>query len=132
MARSTVLQREPDPLMFEALLPERVLWEAVGDAKVMSSQLDHLQQMARRPNVELRVLPADGRVTSAVSSFELLTRPEQSEPFMARTTDVTGPCYYEDPYLVDRFRTTFEHLRAISLSPSESVHRIGAIREHYR
>jgi DNA-binding XRE family transcriptional regulator len=57
LARQTVLER----LRFYALLDESVLLRETGGPAVMATQLDHLRDMAERPNVDIRVVPLDQR-----------------------------------------------------------------------
>jgi transcriptional regulator with XRE-family HTH domain len=131
LARQAVLYREPDPLQLVTVLAEGVLLDRVGGPAVMVEQLDHLAEMARRPNVELRIL-GPGRAPAAIGGFELLSRPGEADPFMICTFDVGGPRYHEDPWLVARFASRFDHLVDTALSPTETLSRIREIRESHR
>jgi DNA-binding XRE family transcriptional regulator len=129
LARQAVLEREPHPLHLTAVLPEHLLRAVVGGRDVMHEQLGHLLHVAQRSNVELLVVPADGRATCFVNGFELLTRPGATEPFMVISVDVGGARYHEDPHLIARFLARFQHLRATALPPTGSIELIAAIRD---
>jgi hypothetical protein len=132
LARQEVLWRDPDPLQLVVVVPESVLREAVGGPAVMLDQLDHLAGMCRRRNVDIRILPPDGRGAFALNGFELLTRPGETAPFIAVADSVAGPHYAELPEAVARFRVAFDLLIHIALPPDESARRIEEIREIYR
>jgi transcriptional regulator with XRE-family HTH domain len=132
LARQKALVHDPDPLQLTAVIPEGVLREVIGGPQVMAGQLDHLLAMAERPNVELRVVPCDGRAAFAINSFELLSKPGDIDPFMAVTADIGGARYWEDPPLVERFDATFARLVDIALPGQHSLARIEQIREIYR
>ena len=127
--RQAALHREADPLHLTAVLPDHLLKAGVGGRQVMCQQLDHLAEIARLPNVELLVLPADARATAMANGFELLARRGHPEPFMAVTLAVDGPHYAEDPDVVRKFLAKFHHLVESALTPSESARRVRDIRE---
>jgi hypothetical protein len=132
LARQAVLYRETGPLALTAVIPERALHEVVGGPEVMAEQLDYLTEVAERSNIDLRILPADGRGAFAVNSFELLTKPGEIEPFMVVTLAINGPHYQEDHDVVAKFQATLDHLIAAALDPDESTRCIRDIRETYR
>jgi DNA-binding XRE family transcriptional regulator len=132
LARQAVLYRDPDPLNFTALVTEQVLRDSVGGPEVMVEQLDHMVAMAGRPNIDLRVLPADGRAACALGGFELLTRPGDRRPFIAVTISVGGLDYHETTHDIETFVATFEYLDGVALSQAESSRRIRHIRESCR
>jgi transcriptional regulator with XRE-family HTH domain len=130
IARQAVLGREPDPLELVAVLHEAVLHDAAGGPDVLGDQLDHLLAMAERPNVEILVLPADGRAMFCPGEFELLVRQGDTSPFMAVIAIPGGASYHERD--VRSFITMFADVRAAALPPDESARRIEAIRETFR
>jgi transcriptional regulator with XRE-family HTH domain len=132
LSRQSVLYRKHHPLNMVSLVTEHVLRSAVGGPEVMAEQLDHLVAMTGRPNVVLRVLPADGRDNSAQGGFELLTRPDEIQPFIAVTFDPTRPHYHETPHDIEVFVATYDYLLDAALQPDQSISRIEQIRERYR
>jgi hypothetical protein len=131
LARQGALHRDSDPLKVTSLVTEHVLRSVVGGPEVMIEQVDHLLAMAERPNVEVRVLPADGRDACALGGFELLTRPGDVDPFIAVTFDPGRPHYHESTHDIDVFVATFRYLADVALPPDESTRRIQDIRENH-
>jgi transcriptional regulator with XRE-family HTH domain len=132
LTRQRALHRATDPLHLTTVLPEHLLRAVVGGRETMGDQLDHLVELQQLPNVELRVLPADDRATAIVNGFELLARRGDTVPFMAVAPAVAAPHYGEDPDLVRKYVTKFDHLVKSALTPSESTRHILDIRESFR
>jgi len=53
--REVVVKKKPADLL--VLLGQSALNQAIGGRQAMVAQLEHLQEMAERPNVELRIVP---------------------------------------------------------------------------
>jgi transcriptional regulator with XRE-family HTH domain len=122
MARQRVLVRQPNPLELFAVLDESVLHRMTGGPVVMSAQLDHLADVAQWPNVDLRVVPLDGRVhCAAFGAFQLLTSPGSTAPYMACAEDLSGVRYHDAQHAVDAHAELFEHLSSVALAPAESL-----------
>lgn len=122
IARQRVLDREPEPLKLSVVLDESVLHRVAGDRDVMRQQLNHLAQMADRPNVEIRILPLDAGVFSAAfGAFQVLAAPGASGPYMACVEDRAGPHYLDRPQEIDAHATLFGYLSDVALPPAPSV-----------
>jgi transcriptional regulator with XRE-family HTH domain len=133
LSRQAVLDRRPNPLELAVVLDESVLHRVTGGSDVMAAQLDHLADVAERPNVDLRVLPLDAGVhAAAFGTFTLLSAPGSPEPFMASVEDRTGHRYLEGQYAVEAHRLLFDHLRDFALSPGDSLDTITATAKEYR
>jgi transcriptional regulator with XRE-family HTH domain len=132
LARQSVLFRPRDPLKVTSLVTEHVLRSIVGDPEVMIEQLDHLVGLSERPNIGVRVLPADGSDACALGGFELLTRPGESRPFMAVDVGADGPRYVELPESIERFIAIFDYLDTVALSPADTFLHIQDIKESHR
>lgn len=134
VARQRVLTREPDPLDLSVVLDESVLYRVAGGREVMGAQLDHLTEMAERPNVDLRVLPLDAGVFSAAfGAFKLLSSPGASDPYMACVEDRAGPHYLDRQPEVEAHVLLFNYLSDVALPPAESVDAIRSIaKEKYQ
>ncbi len=108
--RQRVLTREPYPLRLFALLDASALHRVTGGPDVMERQREHLRALAGLPNVEIRVVPLDGRAHAAGwGAFHLLTGDGDS-PFMACTSDVMGVHYVEYPGIVQAYDALFAHV----------------------
>jgi DNA-binding XRE family transcriptional regulator len=132
LSRQAVLDRSDHPLELTTLLPESTLREAAAGPEVMNDQLEHLVQLAERPNIDIQTIPADGRANSAVGGFQLLTRPNGTVPFMASTVDVGGVRYHEDPDVITKFVDRFAFLTSVALSPGDSIAHIKEIQGSYQ
>ncbi|HEV7763121.1 MAG TPA: Scr1 family TA system antitoxin-like transcriptional regulator [Acidimicrobiales bacterium] len=107
LARQRAILREAEPLRLYALLDASVLLRAEGGPDVMAGQVDHLRAMAERANVEVRVVPLDGRAFTAPGAFHLLSR-ESGAPYIACPSDLMGIQYVENPpSLVDAYADLF-------------------------
>jgi transcriptional regulator with XRE-family HTH domain len=131
LARQAVLYRDPEPLHLVTVLSEGILLDCVGAPDVMVEQLDHLLELGRRSNVQLRIL-GHGQAPAAIGGFELLTRRADTDPFMAVTFSVAGPHYFDVEDQVAKFVTRFDHLVHTALPPSDTLRRIEDIREKHR
>jgi transcriptional regulator with XRE-family HTH domain len=131
IARQAVLTRQPEPLALKVILDESVLLRVAGDLDVMADQLDHLIECARRPNIDLRVLPfAAG--TFPFGSFTLMTSPGASAPYMAVTEDRGGPHYLDRSNELEVHITLFDYLSTLALEPDESTDLITAAAKETR
>ena len=70
MTRQNVLSRDP-PLELSVVLDESVLLRTVGGRDVMHSQLRHLADLAKLPNVELRILRLGDAPPVVAGSFQI-------------------------------------------------------------
>lgn len=133
LARQAVLDRRPDPLRLSVVIDESVLWRVAGDGEIMAEQLDHLVAMARRPTVDVRVLPLDrGTHLAAFGSFTVLTSPGAAEPYMAIVLDRTSAHYQELDTIVTAHGALFRHLQAVARSPEDSIDLIRTVaKERY-
>jgi DNA-binding XRE family transcriptional regulator len=132
LSRQAVLDRQPDPLHLSVVLDESVLRRVTGGPQVMAGQLDHLADVAERPNVDLRVLPLyAGQHSAGWGSFVAFA----SEGAIAEVVcveDRTGPRYLERGNEVEPHVRVFDHLQAAALSPVASIDAIRPLAKEYR
>lgn len=120
MQRQQVL--EGDQLRFWAVVDEAALWRSVGDAAVLRAQLEHLRRVARRPNVTLQLLPFDaGPHPALLGAFVILKFGDIGAPDIVYIESEAGDLFLDDEPSVERYNTTFEHLRATALSSRASA-----------
>jgi transcriptional regulator with XRE-family HTH domain len=129
LARQKVLQRRPEPLEYQALIDEPLLMPPIGGPSVMAEQLDHLDAMFHEPNIDIRILPLNGRSMLARGGFELVTKEGRTRPFLAITFDLDQPRYEQRPALLADFAAMYDYLYGFALSPADSLARI---RQHLR
>ncbi len=131
MKRQELLTRNP-PLKVRAVLDEGVLRRGFGGPEVMRGQLRHLIEMARRPNISLRVLPFGDDTTITMNSFDLLRFGAQSGemPDVAYTEHFRATLYFEGETDTLQYELVFERLWAGALDEAESVRLIERIASH--
>lgn len=127
MSRQAVLTRDP-PLPLWAILDEGALHRLVGGPAVMSAQLEHLAEAARLPQITVQVIPFDiGGHPGMAGSFSILRFSEPSGGDIVFLESQAADLFLESETDVERFATVFEQLRAVALSPAESVSLISRI-----
>jgi hypothetical protein len=120
MQRQQVL--EGGQLRLWLVVDEAALRRSVGNAAVLKAQLEHMQQVAKKPNVTLQVLPFEaGPHPALLGSFVILQFGEVGAPDMVYIESEAGDLFLDDELSVERYNNTFEHLRATALSATASV-----------
>jgi transcriptional regulator with XRE-family HTH domain len=109
-----------------AILDEAVLHRDVGHPELMQRQLGHLAELARRPHVEIRVLPAAADVYPRFGGPFALYRMPHPLPEVAYVENLAGRIYLEAPRS-KRFVLAYDRLRAAALSPAESARLIAHV-----
>ena len=122
MARQPMLLSGHNPPQLWAVLDEAVLHRTVGGPGLMRLQLEHLVDVASRPNVAVQVIPyGAGAHPGMGKPFVILSFPERADPDVVYLEDLTSTLYLEDVDEVDRYNVLFNHLRATALSFEESA-----------
>ena len=129
MTRKALLGRTaPAAPELTAILDEGVLRRPIGGPDLMRAQLNALLDAARRPNVDIRVLPfAAGTHAGLDGPFILLGFDEDAAPDVAYVGTRIGDGYAEDAATVRAIRVDFETLQAAALPSGESLGFIAAI-----
>lgn len=124
MLRKQILTKE-EPARYEGVLDEMLLRRPVGGPDVMRRQLEHLLELTKWPNVELRVLPvAVGAHASLDGAFEILELPSPY-PAVGYSNTPAGIIYTETDG-VERLDAIYDQLRTNAADPKESVALIRA------
>jgi transcriptional regulator with XRE-family HTH domain len=131
LARQAVLTRKPEPLLLSVVFPEHVL-HVIEDRQIMAGQVDHLNEMARRPNVDLRIVPrGTSGLLGATGSFKLLVTAGSPGPDLVCEDGRGGFRYYESPAVVSDFAGLFDRLADIALTPVESIQLLMQLRKEH-
>ncbi len=113
MTRQQLLTRD-EPVQLVAILDEAVLRRKVGGNDGMRAQLNHLLAIAKRPNVEIMVLPAAvGAHASPDGAFEIFEMPEPY-PDVGYVETPAGEICVEAPG-VERLVAAYDRLRGMAL-----------------
>ncbi|MBM0231179.1 helix-turn-helix domain-containing protein [Micromonospora sp. STR1_7] len=119
--------RKTEPLRVWAILDEAVLHRQTGGAEVMAAQLEALAEAADQPHVTLQVIPfTAGAHAGMPGSFVVMDFPDPADPALVYVDSMAGDLFLEREADVRRYATTFEHLRATALDPTNSIKLIKA------
>jgi transcriptional regulator with XRE-family HTH domain len=120
------------PTNFSSVLDESVLLRHLGSPRVMRDQLAHLLEMARLPNVTLRVLPLRGAHPIGTGAFILLRFAPMAE--IGPVSDIVyleqlsgSQLYVDDDTETHQYELGFGHLVADSLEPADSCELIARV-----
>ncbi len=126
--RQRVLDREP-PLRITAVIDESVLRRPVGGAALMRDQLQHLGELLRRPNIDVRVMPSRVGLHPGLDGSFWLFRMPKPYPEVAYAEHLGGRFFMESPKS-KRYAVAYDRLRGVALDPQESAKLITTIGEN--
>ena len=110
------------PLRLRVVLDEAVLMRPVGGPDVQTGQLVHLAEVARQPNVNIRVLPLDRVHQGLEGAFNIMRFPrEMEEPDLVYHQYPFNELFLDSPEQVSKFHRLFKELRAQALGPEDSI-----------
>ena len=130
MQRQRILDG-PNAPQLVSILDEAALRRMMGGPRVMAEQLDHLVEMAGRPNVELRVIPFDhGGHAGATTSFGLLEFGAANPLVHIENSGASG--FLDQPDHVQPFIEFYASMQAVALEPEASVRFVSDVVAEYR
>ncbi|MEU6057183.1 helix-turn-helix transcriptional regulator [Streptomyces sp. NPDC047097] len=119
--RQSVFEKD-QPLELWAIVDEAALRRVVGNPKIMAEQLDHLVKVAAEPHVTLQVIPFGGGAhPGMLGGFVVMDFPDPDDPQLAYTETASGELFLEADEDIRRCGQSFDHLRALALSPGHSA-----------
>ncbi|MET8774899.1 helix-turn-helix transcriptional regulator [Nocardia sp. NPDC004654] len=119
--RATVLDKEK-PLELWVVLDEAAIRREVGGQQTMRGQLEKLLLESKRKNVILQILPFNaGAHPGMAGSFTLLDFENPDDNELVYVEGIAGDTLVEGHNEVRRFGVIFDQLRAMALSPRDSV-----------
>nr|MDT0658635.1 helix-turn-helix transcriptional regulator [Micromonospora sp. DSM 115978] len=114
--------RQDDPPRLWFVLDEAVIRRRVGGSETLYGQLDHLVELAKLPQVDIQVMPFTvGAHPGTPGSFIVLRYSEPADLPVVYIETMAGDLYPESEEEVDGVILAFDRLRAMALSPDESV-----------
>lgn len=130
--RQELLNRDKPP-RFRMLLDESVLYRQIGGPDVMAAQLDKILLLMQEQKVSVQIIPFEaGAYDSSDSNFVYLKFDDRPDlPDIVFVEGLVSHLYHERPDETERYRESFENLRDLALSPSESRIRITEMRHKY-
>jgi transcriptional regulator with XRE-family HTH domain len=121
--RQEALAKKPAVSLW-MVLDEAVLHRTVGGPDVMHAQMQRLAAEAGKKNTVIQVVPySAGAHPGSQGAFLVMDFPEP-DPALVYIETLSGNLFLETPPEVQQYRSNFEQLIALSLSPAESLRMI--------
>lgn len=125
LGRQAVLSRFDGPTL-EAIIDEVVLRRRVGGPGVMHGQLQHLLNMAKRPKIDIRVLPLEAEAHPGMGGPFLILEFDAQPALVHQEMRGTGGFLEEGRHIV-RAKLDWRTLGSIALSSEDSARLIAEI-----
>lgn len=123
---------ENDALRLWLILHEAVLHSDIGGPSVMKEQLERLAVEARKPQVTIQILPFNAEPhPGTAGAFGIFEFPDEEHRDTAYVDSVAGVLYLERKNDVKAASLAFDRLRAVALSPAESIEIIATAAQDY-
>jgi transcriptional regulator with XRE-family HTH domain len=122
IARRDVLTRS-QPVTLVAFVGEAVLHQVIGNRDTVREQLTHLIHMARRPNIDMRLIPYDSEWHPALEGAFDLIESDRSVPVVHLENRRSGFFLHEEAD-VRAYQQAVGMVRRVALSPELSISRI--------
>jgi transcriptional regulator with XRE-family HTH domain len=121
LERQKALTRTEHPIEVWMILGEAALHQRMGGPAVMRSQLSHLIELAKLPNVTLQVLPFSvGAYRGGPFPFKVYRFPEPSDMQVVLLENHVSHTYLEDPSDIGFYADILNHLRATAFGELRS------------
>jgi hypothetical protein len=109
-----------------AVIDEAALRRQIGGPGVMSAQVAHLLDAARRPNVTIQVLPfSAGAHPSLSGPFTVLTF-DSGFPDVAYIEAIGGELLIDRAEGVGRYKRVFRQLNVLASKPEDTIELLAA------
>jgi transcriptional regulator with XRE-family HTH domain len=120
MTRQEMFTKD-DPRILYVVLDEAVLHRIVGNRGIMRQQLNYLTKTTDLPNVTLQILPfTAGQHAGLSGTFTIFAFPESTDLDVIYIEHSAGALYLDNADQMQRYRGTFDRLRAAALAPNDS------------
>ena len=94
----------------------------------MKDQLERLLQLSEQSHVTLQVIPFKaGAHPGMPGSFVLIDFPDPADPSLVYIDSMGGDLFLEAEVDVRRYEQSFDHLRAMALSPGASANLVSDV-----
>lgn len=125
MGRQALLSRHDAPMLM-VMMDEMVLRRPVGGPGCMLGQLHYLLNMATRPRVEIRVVPFAVGANPGMEG-PMMIMEFDAQPTLVHVEIRSASGFLEEPAELSRAKIAWRALRAMALSPEDSVRLIAEI-----
>ncbi len=110
-----------------AVIDEAVLQRPVTDAGVMAAQLRHLREACTWPGVSVRIRRLAAGAPPTPSGFSILRMPDDEQPDIVYTEQLTGASYLDRPADVARYKAAMDIVTSSSQPADQASALIGAV-----
>ncbi|SFB33070.1 Transcriptional regulator, contains XRE-family HTH domain [Amycolatopsis marina] len=129
LGRQSVLTK-PRPPQYLVILDEAVLRRPVGGGQLMAEQLRHVVNSARRPNIEVRVIPfARGEHAGVDGTFVVMDFAKARS--IVYLEHKRSSLFVDDPDEVRVFHQTTDTLLTTALGSGESLEFLASVADEY-
>lgn len=119
--RQAVLTKDA-PLKLWAVVDEAALHRIIGGVDVMVEQLDALTKAVKASNITFQVIPfRAGAHPGMPGQFILMEFVDPMDTDLIYIDSMAGDLFLESEADVSRYRSVFDNLAAVALSPNESA-----------
>ncbi|WP_084530780.1 helix-turn-helix domain-containing protein [Nocardia miyunensis] len=136
--RQARLSNSKDPLELEVLISEATLRHRIGGASVMRSQVHHLYELSKLPNISVRIVPltVEGFLGLQTGSFVMLEFPKHLNPSLVQPPVVfiesySGALYLDKPAEIELYQKALAAIEAAALDEPHSRELLQQIEEEY-
>ncbi|MGW8377354.1 helix-turn-helix transcriptional regulator [Streptomyces sp. ODS28] len=119
MARQKMLTTPTAPKLW-AVVDEAALRRPLGSTTVMRAQIEHLLEMAEKPNVTIQIAPFEIGGLGAVSPVTLLRFQEQDLPDVVYLEQLTSSLYLDKRDEVEHYVVVMDRLCATAEPPEKT------------
>ena len=123
LKRHSVLLRSRPPGLV-AIIDELALVRVIGGRDVQRRQLDHLVEMAQRPNIIIRVVPNANRAHAGLAGGFMVIRRREGRPVVFLGNH-TSSLFLEDRAEIAQYEEVTRLLLMDALDPAQSVQYIA-------
>jgi hypothetical protein len=121
MERQRILERK-DPPMLWAVIDEAALRRPMGGRQVMRSQIEHLLDLMKRPNISVQVVPfRQGGHAAESGAFTILRFEEEDLPDVVYLEQLVSALYLDKREQVDRYAQTMVRLTGEAPPPEDTA-----------
>lgn len=121
MERQAVLTKD-SALKFWAVVDEAAVRRVVGGSQVMGAQLRRLADAAKSPNITFQVIPfGAGAHPGMPGQFVLMDFEDPMDTDLIYIDSMAGDLFLESDADISRYRSIFDNLVAVALSPNDSA-----------
>lgn len=121
----------PAPRLW-AVIDEAVLHRPYGDSKVMREQIEHLIEMARRPNITIQIATFDmGGHPAAGGPFSIMRFPTPQLPDVVYLEQLNSALYFDKYDDTSGYAQTMDHLATQAPLPAQTEGILKGFLERY-